>query len=753
MSGYNVESANLQYSLLPPQPTKPNHHYLSSMNNQQDSATDNQPNEQYFGNSGYYYNEQRPSTDAANNHQQPAPSLGNTPSTANNASSNSNQNLFSYSNMYYQGPAETPSQYSASSHPSTASMPNNATGTATPFSSYTYPTRSFSSVHPGSTTGHQLVYSGMQGYPPDQQPPSHPGQPPMKRYSVSYPMGANLQGTFPSSSMNYAEPSQQYGQLSYAFNQAPKQINMSPTQYKDQASVADPTTTATAGTTPGTNATTSTPYYSFNSNYYYNQPYGQIGGSANNNLVMKNEDFLNDLSPTVVGFGHPHTPISSSHKAKNEDAVDPHPIPLNLGNSSQPSNYNSQQQYSQSITEYGSNKDIFQAFKNRLDGLKHVKLIRTNTLPKEEISKNITVIENNNKKVYFNFEYPTVSITFQEPINNVTFDWSEAEKSGEKRRLVLFYWDFCLVKANHVINNGVSRDASPPLPMPQAHTTEFFNENLEYIKSILHLKHEIITQEEYQILFEDHPATSISDYRLKQLTSIIKDPVTNTMKSTFGIISCLYWNHTDNFYLTSVDLLFLLDKLSGRTSSIANNVSIADIVVVNGCGDAKRSTGSGAPGRLVGATLVSKKGKFASKSQVKKLKQAAKFLKAIDGKEINRIRRNLLNFKSITLGKQEAEYEDDLRRRHQQYQQLQGNHQVASTSQGASNFGTEEEMMFFHKIMSFSNPKPRKIEKKLKVYEWRVLEQALDKIMKKYCVDLKNGSSGISDDLRESGLY
>ncbi|KAJ7647477.1 hypothetical protein FB45DRAFT_893553 [Roridomyces roridus] len=40
--------------------------------------------------------------------------------------------------------------------------------------------------------------------------------------------------------------------------------------------------------------------------------------------------------------------------------------------------------------------------------------------------------------------------------------------------------------------------------------------------------------------------------------------------------------------------------------------------------------------------------------------------------------------------------------------------------------------LFFQQIMDFPDPKPRNIEKDLKVFEWTLLGQALDKIMSKY---------------------
>ena len=65
--------------------------------------------------------------------------------------------------------------------------------------------------------------------------------------------------------------------------------------------------------------------------------------------------------------------------------------------------------------------------------------------------------------------------------------------------------------------------------------------------------------------------------------------------------------------------------------------------------------------------------------------------------EKNRIRRNLEGFKPLTVAKGKADSEE-----------------------------------FFKVIMGFPNPKPRNIEKDVKVFEWKVLAGALKKIMSKY---------------------
>lgn len=65
--------------------------------------------------------------------------------------------------------------------------------------------------------------------------------------------------------------------------------------------------------------------------------------------------------------------------------------------------------------------------------------------------------------------------------------------------------------------------------------------------------------------------------------------------------------------------------------------------------------------------------------------------------EKNRIRRNLEGFRPITVSKSKPGSED-----------------------------------FFKLIMGFPNPKPRNIEKDVKVFPWDILGQALKKIIGKY---------------------
>ncbi|KAF7790298.1 hypothetical protein EIP86_001252 [Pleurotus ostreatoroseus] len=100
------------------------------------------------------------------------------------------------------------------------------------------------------------------------------------------------------------------------------------------------------------------------------------------------------------------------------------------------------------------------------------------------------------------------------------------------------------------------------------------------------------------------------------------------------VISCIHRRDTDTCYVTSVDIIFLLESIVGEEFEI---------------------------------------------------------------EEKNRIRRNLEGFRPKTISK----------------------NRVGSES-------------FFQQIMDFPAPKPRNIEKDVKVFEWNVLPQALEKIISKY---------------------
>ncbi|KAG6854060.1 hypothetical protein C0991_011038 [Blastosporella zonata] len=104
-----------------------------------------------------------------------------------------------------------------------------------------------------------------------------------------------------------------------------------------------------------------------------------------------------------------------------------------------------------------------------------------------------------------------------------------------------------------------------------------------------------------------------------------------------SVISCIYREESQTCYVTSVDIIFLLERLTNNDFPV---------------------------------------------------------------EEKNRIRRNLEGLRPTTVSKHKHGFEE-----------------------------------FFQRIMEFPDPKPRNIEKDLKVFEWSLLDQALDKILSKYSIE------------------
>lgn len=114
-------------------------------------------------------------------------------------------------------------------------------------------------------------------------------------------------------------------------------------------------------------------------------------------------------------------------------------------------------------------------------------------------------------------------------------------------------------------------------------------------------------------------------------------------QESFTVISCIYRQSTNSCWFTSVDIIFLLERLTGDDFPV---------------------------------------------------------------EEKNRIRRNLEGLRPANISKHD------------------------SSSKG-----------FFQRIMEFPEPKPRNIEKDLKVFKWSVLGQALEKILSKYVSALLSSES------------
>ncbi|KAI7857477.1 hypothetical protein BDC45DRAFT_435960 [Circinella umbellata] len=109
------------------------------------------------------------------------------------------------------------------------------------------------------------------------------------------------------------------------------------------------------------------------------------------------------------------------------------------------------------------------------------------------------------------------------------------------------------------------------------------------------------------------------------------------------VVSCIYWREHNDYFITSVDCIYLLESLIGVRFTV---------------------------------------------------------------EEKNRIRRNLEGFRPLTVSKLRQDSAD-----------------------------------FFKLIMAFPNPKPRNIEKDVKVFPWRSLAMALKKIISKYTASYSSTAS------------
>ncbi|KAI8883299.1 hypothetical protein K501DRAFT_184728 [Backusella circina FSU 941] len=132
--------------------------------------------------------------------------------------------------------------------------------------------------------------------------------------------------------------------------------------------------------------------------------------------------------------------------------------------------------------------------------------------------------------------------------------------------------------------------------------------------------------------FESIEQEIYQQQRLRENMASQKDG--GAKKSNSLIVSCIYWQERNDYFITSVDCIYLLEGLIGVQFTV---------------------------------------------------------------EEKNRIRRNLEGFRPFTVSKCKPECAD-----------------------------------FFKLIMSFPHPKPRNIEKDVKVFAWKTLSNALRKIIRKY---------------------
>ncbi|CAO3625260.1 unnamed protein product [Cunninghamella echinulata] len=191
-------------------------------------------------------------------------------------------------------------------------------------------------------------------------------------------------------------------------------------------------------------------------------------------------------------------------------------------------------------------------------------------------------------------------------LDTIMTDW-QPEEIHQKRRLVQF-------QRSHI---GQDIQCSFRAILAE----EYMNTNSNNDPTLEDHSHQPPPQSQQQVIKEHHH--HMDQFKLH-----------HQQQSPHTIISCIYWDEKNEFYVTSVDCIHLLEDLMNVRFTV---------------------------------------------------------------EEKNRVRRNLEGFRPLTVSKCKAESAD-----------------------------------FFKLIMSFPNPKPRNIEKDVKVFPWRTLPYALKKIVTKY---------------------
>jgi hypothetical protein len=196
---------------------------------------------------------------------------------------------------------------------------------------------------------------------------------------------------------------------------------------------------------------------------------------------------------------------------------------------------------------------------------------------------------------------------------------------------------------------GLSSSGSLPTPvlvrattLPQSNPASAgqpFNPYLMYSsKAVLKIEGNLDTMMEDWTREERDANRRLVEFKRSQHGSTISTtfaPVTPENRAARSIcVSCIWWEEKDEYYITSVDTIYLLEQLVNVRFTV---------------------------------------------------------------EEKNRIRRNLEGFRPMTVSKARPDSEE-----------------------------------FFKVIMGFPNPKPRNIEKDVKVFTWKNLTQALKKIISKY---------------------
>jgi len=169
------------------------------------------------------------------------------------------------------------------------------------------------------------------------------------------------------------------------------------------------------------------------------------------------------------------------------------------------------------------------------------------------------------------------------------------------------------------------------------------------LKANLKLKGDLDSMKDNWTSEEQDARRRLVEFKRSQINSTITaefKAVTPQDRQPSSIcISCIWWKERDEYYVTSVDTIYLLEALVGVRFTV---------------------------------------------------------------EEKNRIRRNLEGFRPMTVSKAKADSEE-----------------------------------FFKVIMGFPHPKPRNIEKDVKVFPWKILSTALKKIISKYSASYSSTAASL----------
>jgi hypothetical protein len=169
------------------------------------------------------------------------------------------------------------------------------------------------------------------------------------------------------------------------------------------------------------------------------------------------------------------------------------------------------------------------------------------------------------------------------------------------------------------------------------------------LKANLKLKGDLDSMKEDWTVEEKEARRRLVEFKRSQVNSTITaefKAVTPQERQPSSIcISCIWWKEKNEFYVTSVDTIYLLEALVGVRFTV---------------------------------------------------------------EEKNRIRRNLEGFRPMTVSKAKIDSEE-----------------------------------FFKVIMGFPHPKPRNIEKDVKVFPWKILSTALKKIISKYSASYSSTAASL----------